>query len=76
MDPWGRPHARPGSGAEWIVTWDGWMLDVDVDGWMASGPAAKQSSRTKQTASKVVETKKHGKAIIRTRGGEDSARTT
>lgn len=66
MDPWGRPHMQGGGLRS--------RVDRRQLGWMAGGPAAKQ--RGKANRNKVVETKKHGKAIIRTRGGESSLHTT
>lgn len=50
----GPATCKAGSGAEWIVTW--------VDGWMASGPAAKQSNKANRN--KVLKREKHGRQGI------------
>lgn len=68
MDPWGRPHARRAQEPS------GSSPGMGVDG---NRPRGKDKAKQQANRSKVVETRKNmAKAIIRTRGGEESLHTT
>lgn len=71
MDPWTYGPMGPATHARRRAQEPSGSSSAGMDGRRPRGKAKGKANRNK-----VVETKKHGKAIIRTRGGESSLHTT